>query len=164
MAQWPDQNTPALNRFYGNPVGAYGQADPEWVKDNLMLIPVPYRMVLAWDAKKLIKDIWIHHKCGVVLDTCLKAILGHYKTQEDIEAVGMHLFGGSFTYRTMRGSNRLSMHAYGCAIDLDPNSNKFGSHKWSMPKDVVRIFESTGATWGGHWRYPDAMHFQWANI
>ena len=164
MGMWPDQNTAALNKFYGNPVGPHGQADPEWVKDNLMLIPVPYRMVLAWDTRKPVNNIWIHHKCGVVLDTCLKAILGHYKTQDEIEAVGMHLFGGSFTYRTMRGGSRLSMHAYGCAIDLDPEHNKFGSRRWSMPQAVVHIFEATGATWGGRWRYPDAMHFQWANI
>ena len=30
-----------------------------------------------------------------------------------------------------------------------------------MNCDVVRIFRKHGFAWGGNWRHPDGMHFEW---
>jgi hypothetical protein len=30
-----------------------------------------------------------------------------------------------------------------------------------MNCDVVRIFRKHGFAWGGNWRMPDGMHFEW---
>ena len=162
---WPSQDVASLNKFYGNPVGKHGQVNRQWEKANLVLVPVPWSMVLAWDFKKAVTSILIHKKCAGSLKTILKAILGEYGDQEALQEAGLDLFGGSFTYRPIAGSHRLSCHAWGCAIDLDPEHNAMGSHKWKMPKDVVSIFEAQGWNWGGRWKHrPDAMHFQAAKV
>ena len=162
---WPQQTISALNKFYGNPVGKNGQVNHQWEKASLVLVPVPYSMVLAWDESKPVKSILIHKKCAGSLATILKAIQGEYGSQGAIEEAGMDLFGGSFSYRRIEGSHRLSTHAWGAAIDLDPEHNAMGSHKWSMPTDVVSIFEAQGWTWGGRWKNrPDSMHFQAAYV
>jgi hypothetical protein len=83
-------------------------------------------------------------------------------SQARIEANHLHLFGGSYNFRLMRGSNQLSMHSWGCALDLDPEGNPFGRNraKCRMPAPVVEAFQAEGFEWGGRWKRPDAMHFQ----
>jgi hypothetical protein len=76
----------------------------------------------------------------------------------------MHLFGGAYAYRTVRGSTRLSLHAYGAAIDLDPVRNPL-HQAWKplrmMDLGVVETFEAAGWTRGGRFTSrPDCMHFQ----
>jgi hypothetical protein len=63
----------------------------------------------------------------------------------------------------MRGGHAWSRHAWGIAIDLDPDRN--GLHApWpisaTMPEPVIRIFEKHG--WKSYARSlgRDAMHFQ----
>ena len=122
-------------------------------------------MVLAWDNSKPVNSILVHVKCAGSLAIILHAILGEYRSQGAIEDAGLSLFGGSYAYRRIEGSHRLSCHAWGAAIDLDPEHNVMGSRKWSMPKDVVSIFEAQKWTWGGRWKHrPDPMHFQAANV
>ena len=162
---WPNQSVASLNKFYGNPVGKHGQSNKTWEKNNLILVPVPYKMVLAWDDSEPVKSILIHVKCAGSLAIILHAILGEYGSQADLHAAGLDLFGGSFSYRRIEGSHRLSTHAWGAAIDIDPEHNAMGSHKWRMLQDVVNIFDAQGWTWGGRWKNrPDPMHFQAANV
>ena len=162
---WPQQTISALNKFYGNPVGENGQVNHQWEMASLVLVTVPYSMVLAWDASKPVKSILIHKKCANSLATVLKAILAEYGSQEALEDAGLDLFGGSFAYRRIEGSHRLSTHSWGAAIDLDPEHNAMGSHKWRMLQDVVNIFDAQGWTWGGRWKIrPDPMHFQAAYV
>ncbi len=59
----------------------------------------------------------------------------------------------------MRGSDRLSTHAWAAAIDINPARNQFGQ-KGAMPEKVVELFKAEGWTWGGEWRKPDPMHFE----
>jgi hypothetical protein len=74
----------------------------------------------------------------------------------------MHLFGGAYNFRVMRGGSSLSMHAYGCAVDFDPARNGFGSRNPYLAKcpAVLEAFKREGWTWGGTWKKPDGMHFQ----
>ena len=39
---------------------------------------------------------------------------------------GAHRFGGVCSYRRIAGSVRLSLHAYGAVIDIDPKNNPLG--------------------------------------
>lgn len=62
--------------------------------------------------------------------------------------------GGCYCYRNIAGTDQLSRHASGTAIDINPGR--------SIPQRIVECFESAGFEWGGHWpkRSYDPMHFQ----
>jgi hypothetical protein len=77
----------------------------------------------------------------------------------------MHLYGGTYNYRRISGSSNLSLHAFGAAIDLDPDHNPLGmpwrADAGMMPMEVVEIFEAEGWKWGGRFQSrKDCMHFQ----
>jgi hypothetical protein len=71
-----------------------------------------------------------------------------------------------YNFRKIRGSNRLSTHAWAISIDIDSAKNPQGKphdeSKGMMPKAVVKIFEAAGWKWGGRFggKRVDCMHFQ----
>ncbi len=77
--------------------------------------------------------------------------------------------GGSFNYRKIAGTNRLSAHSYGIAIDI--NTKKSLYWRWSkqktrhyskqIPTRIIKIFEKHGFIWGGRWHHYDTMHFEY---
>jgi hypothetical protein len=163
MASWPKARE--LKSHYGDPdAGHDGLPDRMWEVENLERFAPPYGMVLAWDKTKKLNSITCHKKCASSLLKVLENIQDHYGTQEKIEEARMHLFGGAYNFRLMRGSTKLSMHSYGCAIDLDPEANPMGlqyrESSGMMRGAVVKIFEAEGWRWGGLWKRPDAMHFE----
>ena len=69
---------------------------------------------------------------------------------------------GGFNYRNIRGSNRLSQHAFGAAIDINAATNPLGGATSDMPADVGQIAAKYGIEWGGNWQgRKDPMHFEW---
>ncbi|MDR2081897.1 MAG: SH3 domain-containing protein [Campylobacteraceae bacterium] len=76
---------------------------------------------------------------------------------------------GTYKYRNIADTNRLSMHAFGIAIDLDINyanywlwdSKTAKKYKNSIPQKIVDIFEKHGFIWGGKWLHYDTMHFEY---
>lgn len=167
MTIWPLQRD--CPNYYGNPdPNGDGVPDRAWEDANLTRITPPYRMVLAWDTGTPVKTIRVHKKCALSLSSILVAVATHYGSQEAIEAARMHLYGGCYNFRLMRGGVRLSMHSYACAIDLDPEKNPLGK-KWRegmgmMPRPVIDAFKAEGWEWGGNWSNPDAQHFQAARV
>jgi hypothetical protein len=98
----------------------------------------------------------------------MKALLAEYPKFQQ------YLFplGGTFIWRTIAGTNRLSPHSWGIAIDLNPRhgaywlgSNKRGSEveklRGNYPQEIVAIFEKHGFIWGGKWSHFDLMHFEY---
>jgi hypothetical protein len=74
----------------------------------------------------------------------------------------LRTYDGGYAWRTQRGStSKLSMHAFGAALDFDAATNKLG-RKGDMDLGVVAAFEASGWTWGGRFGRYDFMHFQWA--
>ncbi|MBS6195638.1 MAG: M15 family metallopeptidase [Clostridiales bacterium] len=90
-----------------------------------------------------------------------------------------------FNYREITGGGSLSRHAYGCAIDINPQQNPYvwysgGEKRWTHsnaspyidrssgdPHVIVEgdicysIFEKYGFSWGGNWSDPiDYQHFE----
>ena len=89
-----------------------------------------------------------------------------------------------FNFRKIEGSNLLSMHSYGLAIDINPLQNPFikinddktvqilpkegvnylnrNNIRQGMVEPIVTIFEVNGINeWGGNWNTPiDYHHFQ----
>lgn len=168
MLDWPAQKDAA--RFYGNPdPHGTGEPDRHWEDANLVRITPPWQMVLAWDVSKPVKQIRIHKLCAESLQWVLGTIYAHAgATQEAIEKLRLHLYGGSYSFRLMRGGHMLSMHSYGCAIDLDPERNGLGHtyypHTDMMAGIATESFVAEGWCWGGAFSRPDCMHFQAANI
>lgn len=84
-----------------------------------------------------------------------------------------------FNFRKIAGTDKLSLHAYGLAIDINPMQNPFIQNskispangkdfidrskiKAGMVEPVVEVFYKYGFTeWGGNWQEPiDYHHFQ----
>lgn len=81
---------------------------------------------------------------------------------------------GTFNWRKIAGTDRLSMHSFGMTMDIN---TKF-SHYWQwdckcknedvvlgynnkIPLKLVEIFEKHGFVWGGKWYHYDTMHFEY---
>jgi hypothetical protein len=64
--------------------------------------------------------------------------------------------------RNIAGSSRLSQHAFGNAVDINPDQNpQYGGT--NLPANVSDMAAKWGLSWGGDWssRYRDPMHFEW---
>lgn len=71
-------------------------------------------------------------------------------------------FGGCFSPRFIRAGNDagLSKHAWAIAFDFNVMGNLYGQVP-TMDMRIVEIMERRGFSWGGHWSYPDGMHFEY---
>lgn len=94
--------------------------------------------------------------------------------------------GGTFCWRVIAGTNRLSVHSFGAALDLNENLPYWRTYKGpgqgqgqdlgqgtapdpglavaeslAFPADVVEAFEAEGFIWGGKWAAFDLMHFEY---
>jgi hypothetical protein len=79
--------------------------------------------------------------------------------QNNLEAF-VHTFDGAYCYRNIAGTNRLSAHASGMAIDLNARWNRRGNYSTLHP-GIVTCFKEAGFKWGGDWKHKDAMHFEY---
>lgn len=162
---WPLERD--MRSFYGNPdANGDGRPDAAWEAANLMRVTPPWRMVLAWDTTRTITSFWAHKKVAPSLSVVLAQIFADVgESQAVIDTAGLHLFGGCYNFRSVRGGTRLSTHAYAAAIDLNPVGNPLGK-KWAegkgmIPMRTVERFEQAGWVWGGRFtKRPDCQHFQ----
>ena len=82
--------------------------------------------------------------------------------------------GGTFNFRKINGTNRLSMHSFGITIDINisysnywqwdcgcTNEDGVLGYKNRIPLALVAIFEKHGFIWGGRWKHYDTMHFEY---
>jgi D-alanyl-D-alanine carboxypeptidase len=92
-----------------------------------------------------------------ILDKC-----GH--DQKKVDATGASAYGGCYNNRPIRGSTNISNHAFGAAIDIDPEHNPLGAKIGKMPPMVVDAFKAQGALWGGNYvGRKDWMHFEFVS-
>lgn len=85
---------------------------------------------------------------------------------------------GTFNWRTVGGTTRLSAHAFGIAVDIGGKAADFwrwgtkkcrsaqGSeasacYRNRIPLEIVDAFERHGFIWGGKWSHFDTMHFEY---
>lgn len=116
--------------------------EQDWQKNNLVTVVAPngQRFVVHKDAAPSFQ--------GLLND------LG--STGYDIKS------DGGFNYRNIRGSNTLSQHAFGNAIDVNAAENPLGSRTHNLPANVSDMAQKRGLEWGGNWQSrPDPMHFEW---
>ena len=74
---------------------------------------------------------------------------------------------GTFNWRKIAGTDRISTHAFGTAIDINTKYSNYwqwdGNMTWKnlIPIEIVEIFEKHGFIWGGKWYHYDTMHFEY---
>ncbi len=74
---------------------------------------------------------------------------------------------GTFYWRVIKNTNRLSMHSFGIAIDINTDYSNYWEweknvkYKNKIPIEIVNIFEKYGFIWGGKWYHYDTMHFEY---
>ena len=92
---------------------------------------------------------------------------GRLEPLRDRPDVGPYVreLGGTFHWRTIANTERLSPHAFGIAIDLNPARSAYfeWTPTWSgtYPMEIVEAFEKEGFIWGGRWAHFDTMHFEY---
>lgn len=70
---------------------------------------------------------------------------------------------GCFNIRQIRGSDEMSLHSWGVAIDV----NAFENQQGQIPRlsdAFVLCFTQNGFDWGGKFKRQDGMHFQLSHI
>ena len=71
---------------------------------------------------------------------------------------------GGYNDRNIAGTSKKSNHAWGAAIDIDPDDNPFTSGtQYALPKppEIIATARKWGLGWGGEWSgRKDYMHFE----
>ena len=111
--------------------------------------------------------------CHVKLHDAFRSILNDILQsygEEQIHALGLNQFAGSYNYRPMRGGSNLSMHAWGIAFDFDAQRNTLretaATARFARPeyKRFIDIWYEHGFISLGRERNMDWMHLQAASL
>ncbi|MFW5807441.1 MAG: M15 family metallopeptidase [Spirochaetota bacterium] len=147
------RNIPFMNAMYG--------ASPEEVEKNLTTITWLPGISGRKLAVTTVNDVHLH--LSRVSDE-LARLPKEYHTYIDDPA-------GTYVYRTIAGTETLSTHAYGIAVDINVKTSNYWlwdgqttgtvQYKNSVPHRIVEIFEKHGFIWGGKWYHYDTMHFEY---
>jgi hypothetical protein len=103
------------------------------------------------------------------LSKAMKELSALAAGRRDIAAT-IYPCNGTYNYRLIAGTNRLSAHSYGTSIDLAYNKRDYW--RWtsreegqkrleSYPSEIVEVFERNNFIWGGKWSHFDIMHFEY---
>jgi hypothetical protein len=78
--------------------------------------------------------------------------------------------GGTYEWRPIANTTRMSAHSYGIAIDIVVSKSNYwewekqgATFTWKnkIPQAIVDAFEAEGFAWGGRWYHYDTMHFEY---
>ncbi len=152
-----------IRAYYGDPEAEDRFAPSEkWKEANLVWVRAPYKLVLPWRVEKPCEWIYVHRLVAEAMEDALLEIAEfdgiEYLTENEFDR-----YGGSFHFRKMAGYNALSTHAFGVAIDLNPDLACWGCSPELQPDFIVEAFKTRGFDWGGDWPpkfKSDPMHFQ----
>ena len=149
---------PGRIRKYALLSEVYGESR-EKIQGNLISVKVGYKNFLFNR----------NNKAAEALEAVVKELIQLTQSRNDIYSA-VFPTSGTFNYRLISGTNLLSAHSFGTAIDLAVDKRDYW--KWSSresgekrvasyPKEVVRIFEKNNFIWGGKWGHFDIMHFEY---
>lgn len=155
---------------------------PEWILENQVLMDVVFRGFdgelhrgqLVVDAR-VAGDLQLVFAQMLLLGFPLESVtpICQYGWSDGLSMAANNTSG--FNYRTVAGTDRLSRHAYGLAIDINPVLNPCWSGDRVSPQGalydpsapgtlydghpVVNLFRFLGWRWGGDWQDRDYQHF-----
>lgn len=148
---------PGRSRHYELLNEVYGESQ-KLIEDNLIQLNYGYNY--QFNGKNNAK---------LSLECALKELIPMSKTRSDIGGI-LYPASGTYNYRVISGTGRLSPHSYGIAIDLKLDERDYwkwcseeqGSKRISeYPKDLVEAFEKNNFVWGGKWNHFDILHFEY---
>jgi hypothetical protein len=99
--------------------------------------------------------------CNKDLVSPLKSAFANLIHREYIDE--LKTWDGCFSIRQIRGSNSMSLHSWGIAIDVNAAENGLGKEP-KLSFGFVKCFTDVGFDWGGYWKRKDGMHFQLSKI
>lgn len=108
LKRWPTYDK--LHEFYGEP------------GTGLTLLNLPFPLRLAWDPTQQVTKVTCHKLVADSLLAVQRNLLEAYGFVQ-IQKLRIDMFGGCYAARPMRGSTKLSTHAWGIAWDTDPVMN-----------------------------------------
>ena len=135
---WPSQEEVRSGK------SVFGRAGDE---SNMTSIRLPYIMRLAWERNTTVSTMRCHKLVAEPLLRIFRATLDHYG-MEKIRELGLDLYGGCFNNRSIIGGKATSMHAWGIAVDMDPDRNGLNI---PAPKAVL-----SGPEYAAFWQFVEA--------
>ncbi|WP_319517226.1 M15 family metallopeptidase [uncultured Martelella sp.] len=171
----PDRDRPGAADARGGPwplqrdcTKIFGDPQTQ-VPDRLVMVRMPWDCRAAWNPALRITRLRLHEKVADSAERCLDRASRTFDSDAR-HRLGLDLSGGSYAKRRMRGGSSWSMHAYGIAIDWDPQRNALRTHapEARLSHDDARrwweIWEDEGWVSLGRARDFDWMHVQAARI
>lgn len=158
---WPvgTPNQQELTAFYG-PHGVKGGFTPPQRR-----VDCPWRLRLSWNLAQGTRRIGCHEAVADSLSRVLIEVFQHYGEAE-ITRLRLDIYGGCYNARKKRRGSTWSTHAWGVALDFDPNNNQleWGRDKASFARPDYdawwKIWEDEGWVSLGRVKNFDWMHVQ----
>jgi hypothetical protein len=127
------------------------------------------------------RRVFMHHICREPLKRVERKILEVARRSQEVRSYVEDIrIMFSMDARRVDGSNALSYHAYGLAVDIVPKTYNGKqvywrwsaawkvawdsiplTERWQPPQAVIDAFESEGFVWGGKWYHFDTIHFEY---
>lgn len=154
-------------RIHAEMVSAYGQPGDGNQRNSSGKVLLPFPFVVAWNKSQKVNSFRAHERVAPVFQSIFENAANHYG-EDEYRRLGLDLFGGCYNARRMRGGVSWSTHAWGVAVDLDPERNqlKWNKNRASFARpDYIpfwNIVEAHKCVSLGRARDYDWMHFQLA--
>lgn len=107
--------------------------------------------------------VTIGSKSGKTAQVATQYADSFQKLVDNLEAGGYQIRSlGGYNNRDIAGQPGVkSIHSYGAALDINPDTNPVGTTLITdMPPDISKMAAQLGLGWGGNWKTKkDAMHF-----
>ncbi len=149
----------AIKAYYGNP-DRNGDfiLDKKFQDDFLVKVPLPFPLYLSWN-KAECRNLYGHKYVVQRIQRFFIYVADAYGGQAALHKLGYDIWGGCFQFRSKRGGDHLSTHAWGIAFDYLPHLGPYGKPS-EIPDKILSISKDLGIVNGGSWDYPDGMHNQ----
>ncbi|MFA5996480.1 MAG: M15 family metallopeptidase [Candidatus Paceibacterota bacterium] len=163
-----------------------GKEIPKDISDTLTLIAVPF---LSFDGEVCEGELVVHADLAEETKKIFNTLFEKRFLIERMVPVVMYGWdddasmaannSSAFNYRFIAGTDRLSNHSFGRAIDINPFQNPYTqrdgkvvpegaqydpSQPGTVTEDIAAVFKSHGWQWGGDWQdRKDWQHFEKPN-